>query len=430
MGEEYFEIFGRYIPHEELSFQIKVDAEGWFPFIEQSCDLALHEALAKYGHIQDIPADGPGKVKVPFFLDKMDAEKVKKGEAPLFQSKLTHFNNGFCSLHFIASHGMVDGQRLVDLLNDVGKAARNEAVSPKLHDRSCMWPDEFLKEIEVSKMSPEMFPKMINKSFDYFNLRPDYFPGQTYSLQLIHFPEEVIKKTKELLSQYLEIGEYLSSADIISSVIWLLYCEATVPRTTGEGIEGNLKESIVNYFAEARQNGVPFIPVNYLGNAFLYLPIQYQEIKDNFEKDNLMKLLVNTALSFRRMITAMRSDPATATENLALGYTVVNHTSTIQELMKIPVAASMSSWSKMGLEDIDFGTGSPVFIGSPMIDPPLHNDATLIPGLKNGGIIATFYLLDNKKHVLFNSRILKECVPGAKFVFGVTEQNKEFNLNL
>ena len=67
-----------------------------------------------------------------------------RGEAPMAKFRLVHFADG-CALTITISHVLVDAQRCIEMMVDLGRAYRGLEVPDRNFDRSCLWPDQLAK---------------------------------------------------------------------------------------------------------------------------------------------------------------------------------------------------------------------------------------------------------------------------------------------
>eukprot|EP00210_Caulerpa_lentillifera_P003557 g3393.t1 len=430
-GESHYELFGRLVPHPTQCFQLGISPEAWFPFIDQHSSLSAHDALAKFGQMKIIPSeDGDDVQTLPFYSSSLDYENIKKGSEPLFQCKLTHFIDGYCGLGLSFSHSVVDGQRFINFVVDVGKVARDIEIKPRIHDRNYMWPDEYLKKISVPNMDTVNYPRVVDSAYASIDITQFASIKDTVISHLLHFSEDVIQQIKKSFSEHLAQGEYLSTSDIITAIVWLLHCEIEVSDSENISLTERLKESMSFTFIEAHNNGATFIPSNIVGNAIMAIPIKYEEIKANLGEDSCINLVLNAALSVRKAILTLRENEAVIAEHLAVMYQLASNAAMIQQLLDPSHVLYMSSWSKLGVEDINFGGGPPCFVDGPLGVPHFPKDAIIVPGLKNGGVTAAITVNKSKQDTLFNSRVLNECVPAVNFIFGKNLNKPEFNIQL
>jgi len=160
------------------------------------------------------------------------------------------------------------------------------------------------------------------------------------------------------------------------------------------------------------------------------MPLKYQENETDLEKDSLMEMLLSASLSVRREILRVRGHQAKLAERLSERYYILNDVTLFYQIRGPFKVMILTSWSKLGFEDIDFGGGKPCFINCPCETPLLPEIFTILPGLKSGGVFISTYGGKSKYNSLLNSQVLKECAPEVNFVFGKDPTNPEFNLRL
>ena len=80
---------------------------------------------------------------------------------------------------------LMDGQRLIELNRDLGRAYRGEEIPDRCHDRSYLWPDQLAKHFtflgdDIAKLPRKLQSEMELPSFVHF-------PDDSFFLEALYF---------------------------------------------------------------------------------------------------------------------------------------------------------------------------------------------------------------------------------------------------
>ena len=102
------------------------------------------------------------------------------------KAKLTHFADG-CAVTVAIPHAILDGQRYVELMRDLGRAYRGVAVPDRCHDRSHLWPDQLAKSFPFLGEEVANLPRKVSPFPNGTEL--PVFESDTAHIRMLHFPE-------------------------------------------------------------------------------------------------------------------------------------------------------------------------------------------------------------------------------------------------
>ncbi|KAK9856786.1 hypothetical protein WJX84_010983 [Apatococcus fuscideae] len=178
-----------------------------------------------------------------------------------------------------------------------------------------------------------------------------------YSWHALHIPNSQLKEIKEgINSECQDFGvPFVSTADITSSIVWLMRCKAyALPLPTEGG-------SIILTAADVGRAGFPkgTVPDNYIGNAVASIPVIAPAVTTNGAS--------TSQFTMRRAVLAFRKDPSRAAMNAIYVDGLPDKLrplsmARLAKAYKHPVVALITERTSFKTDEIDFGHG-----------PPTHN---------------------------------------------------------
>ena len=212
---------------------------------------------------------------------------------------------------------------------------------------------------------------------------------------------------KDMVKPFLKEGEYVSSNDVISAFVWMLQCEFL---SHNQPVSSPSDLDIDNTFCfstlEVLKNGINVVPENYVGNAFIIHLIMNQGMQ--LESASLVEAFAKLALLVRKAVLDLRTQPATAAQNLMAYYVA---TSTGKLPIDLPMdrhRALMTNLTKTPVSEVDYGQGGPVWAHFEC--PPLHSGLFQVgPGPLGDGVMVYAQLLGSQSELLKNS-VVRRCI--------------------
>ena len=83
----------------------------------------------------------------------------------------------------------MDGQRLIELYRDLGRAYRGVEIPDRCHDRSYMWPDQLAKRFTFLGEDIAQLPRKVKPDAVFPTLVQ--FPDDSFCLEALYFSKVV-----------------------------------------------------------------------------------------------------------------------------------------------------------------------------------------------------------------------------------------------
>jgi len=391
----------------------------------------MAEAILRHGKVTTDSAEYPVQPEsLPFYLESLNLEAIHqyvilyscrnhlfncRGQDSFLRVKLTHFTDG-CCLAISMSHLLVDGMRFSELYRDISRAYCGKEVSVRDINRQHMlferFSEHFSQEAKAGCVTPETMPT----GREPLNFKQ--YPNESSSVEVLHLSKEMIDDLKLRVAPFIPKGSFVSTADLVHSLIWMLSCEmhtdcGEIATTADLGIAGTSS----GYVAELCCNGHGIIPKNYLGNGAIN---PQTEAGKEFDSQPPLELLASLALLTRQKQIELKKQPKQVFKLLTSNYTPFT---SLAENRR----SSVSNFCKFAISDTDFGGGLPaLFLCHSGL--PLTGSLWFVSTVyHDGGILLTQTLTTKQKERLQKSCVLKECVPGIRSLFddfGTTELNR------
>ena len=99
----------------------------------------------------------------------------------------------------LISHMLMDGQRLIELYRDLGRAYRGEEIPDRCHDRSYMWPDQLAKYFtflgdDIAQFPRKVLPEAEMPSFAHFQDDSFCLEALYFSKVVHHLSHHIIRR--------------------------------------------------------------------------------------------------------------------------------------------------------------------------------------------------------------------------------------------
>eukprot|EP00210_Caulerpa_lentillifera_P004279 g4082.t1 len=410
ISEKYPIICGRMKFHDKTGMKVEVRKNKGFHAVECYVDKTLLEAISAIRNI-DQEAESIS-VTQPFFIADMDCCAMFNEDSPLCSIKLVHYKDHCCSLAMTIRHPIADGKRIQELQIDLARAYCNKSIREVNHDRTKLWPDIFLRNIDIG-LSPNVFPRQIN-----LNSEIKHIPNETRSMENIYLARADINQLKMKVMNQLPQGTYVSIADVTSALMWMLICELKAIREHGKqivkttfdlGISGTYFRFPMDFISET----TVLLPPNYFGNAFVNIYVQYPKYEaQKLQSRDLFNTLVEAATAIREEFHNSRSLSGIA-KNLVKVYKGNSQSNP-------PFIGLLSNLFKIPFDKIDFGGGGPVYSYLPSAYPNSVGRASCYSTGDKTGLIFTMEILRRDRANAISSNVLKELCPKACFLSQMT----------
>ena len=351
------------------------------------------------------------------------------GEKAPVTARLTHFKDG-CAVTLCVSHMLMDGQRLVELYRDLGRAYRGVEIPDRCHDRSHMWPDQLAKCFPFLGEDIAQLPRKATPDDEM----PSYvqFPDDSMCLETLYFPkvsssvtsccsksvvQETLEDMKAKVKPFLEEGQFVSSNDVLVAFNWMLsteiYEERTEPIVKGTDLE--LSKTMTPLTIEYLQNGAKLFPENYCGNGYGYQTPSLEG--HDLEGKSLEETFAELSMIIRKNVTDFRTQPHIPVQTALAYYVFVTNN-------QVPIDTTlfrggMTSMVKMPTKEIDFGDG-PAKMAYIIGPAPFFGSGFGVsapgPG-KGDGIMLHIQITEKQRSRIKTSSVVRECAPGMKQFF-------------
>ena len=162
LEQSYPLLCGRLAPAENGRHCIRVDPDedNGFIAVEIRVDTDLVGMRCSERMVTGPSPSEPLCMTWPFYLNPVQSHPGLSDTAPLFGVHLTHLTDG-CIFSVALRHLVCDGERMVQLLADIGRAYRDMPIAARHFDRSFYWPDSYIAQFDVPGHTPEMYPRHI-----------------------------------------------------------------------------------------------------------------------------------------------------------------------------------------------------------------------------------------------------------------------------
>jgi len=378
-----------------------------FPVVEMKAKMQMAEGILGHGQITTDSADFPVHPdNLPFYLEPLDINVIHKyailqsashlwshcrGQDPLLSVKLTHFSDG-CCLVISVGHFVVDGMRLSELYRDISRAYCGKEVPMRDINRQCMTIEEFSQHFSPEDKQDCTIPETPSTGREPVALKQ--YPKESSSFEMLYLANEVINDMKSRVAQFIPKGSFVSTADLIQALLWMLGCElyedcGEVTNSTDLGVVNTISV----YSAELCLNGLGIIPPNYFGNGVL-VPGIYAG--NEMGSKSLIELLASLALLTRQRQTELKEQ-------------------------------SKEVFKELPISEVNFGQGAPSLFLCIALLPLIGSGWFVTPVSHTGGCLVTLLATTKQKERLKKSCVLKECAPGVRSLFedlGVADLNQ------
>jgi len=312
--------------------------------------------------------------------------------------------------------------RFSELYRDIGRAYCGKEVS--LHDinRQSMMFEGFSQRFSPEDKEDPTIPETKPTGREPRSLTQ--YPDESASLEIFYLSKELIDDMKSRVAPFISRESFVSTADLIQALLWMLECELYVDRgeianSTELGIAG----TSAMYMVELSANCPGVIPSNYLGNALVAPALL---AGDDVESKSLTELLATLALLTRQSVVKLKEQPQEVFKLLREKYSPFT---SLPENFR----AAVSNHCKLSFSTVDFGQGKSALAMVNTLLPCVGVGWFITPVLQTGGVLLNGFLTTKQKERLKKSSVLKECAPGLKSFFddfGVSElsmmMRKEF----
>ena len=218
---------------------------------------------------------------------------------------------------------------------------------------------------------------------------------------------------KALVKPFLAEGEFVSTNDLLLSLVWMLSGEFIAEKhPISNSHDLKLDNSVVFFTYELLKNGFPVVPETYTGNAFNTGMVSVKEL-DLSEEASFPETLAKLSLTMRNLVSDIRHQPQLAAQGAFAHY----HMLATGEIPAMDLGTgfrgAVTNLSKCPVLEIDFGEGPPVLahVQSYPVGPFLY---AVSPGLRGDGVLVCVMLLGSQQQRLKESVIVKEIVPDMK----------------
>eukprot|EP00210_Caulerpa_lentillifera_P006430 g6142.t1 len=392
-----------------------------FPVVEVCARMQMAKAIHQYGRITTKSAEYPVHPdKLPFYLDSLDMDAIRRGQDPFLKVKLTHFSDGSC-LAISMSHILMDGMRFSELFRDISRAYCRKEVSMRDIKREYMMVESYSKHFNEKDKEGCVIPRTIPTGKE--PLAYKQYPDESSSIEILYLSEKLINNMKSKIAQFIPKGCFVSTANIMQALLWMLACEIN---NDSDEIKNSTDLDIVVttsvIIAEPRLNGFEFIPRNYLGNA-VFDPILFAGEK--IKSKSLLGLLATLALLVRKRQIEIKKQPNHVFK-LLVGQ--MSPPSSIPEQSR----GAVSNLCKLPISEVDFGQGSTVLLLCHVNFPICATLSFVTPVFRTNGILLHLAVTQKQKAKMKASSVLRNCAPGIKSLFddfGVEDLNKLMRKN-
>uniref|UniRef100_A0ACD5XVQ0 Uncharacterized protein n=1 Tax=Avena sativa TaxID=4498 RepID=A0ACD5XVQ0_AVESA len=356
---QYYPFAGRLRELEGRKLAVECTGEGVL-FIEADADISLDY----FGHTVQPPF--PGLDQLMYDVPGSDVLL----DAPLFHFQVTRLTCGGFVLGVRMQHVMADGAGLVQFLNAVGELARG-AMTPTVRP---VWERELLM---APLDDPPMPPRFAHREYDDIvaDATTPLFDDMTHRSFFFGAPE--LAAVRSHLPPALR--HCTTNFEVLTGCLWKCRTAALAPADNAE----MRMICIVNLRGHRGDAGA--IPRGYYGNAFAF-PVAVSSAGDLRSKP--LGYAVEVVMKAKREVDLeyMRSVARLMARRRRPQFTVVN-------------AYLVSDVTKIGLCDLDYGWGKPVFAG------PAKGGVGAIPGIAS-------FLIAVKNAMGEDGISVPVCLPG------------------
>jgi len=296
--------------------------------------------------------------------------------------------------------------RLVELYADITRAYRGTEVSVRDINREYMLFEGFSQYFSPEDKEDCMIPETVLTGREPLTLKQ--YPNESVSLEVLYLSKQNIDDMKSRVAPFIPEGSFVSTADLIQALLWMLECELNAD--CGEitnSVDLNIVGTSSMYMVELSSNCPGIIPGNYLGNALLApLLVAGDEVKSK----SLIEVLTTLAFLTRAKLIELKEQPKKVFKLLVGNYSTFD---SIPDSFR----AAVSNYFKLPLLDVDFGQGAPALMMCNTLLPCVGVGWYISPVLQTGGVLMNVCLTAKQKERLKKSSVLKEYAPGLKSFF-------------
>ena len=227
--------------------------------------------------------------------------------------------------------------------------------------------------------------------------------------------QDVLNGMKEAIQPLLAEGEFVSTNDVLVGFAWMVNCELIAEEESTEDNFWSLVSDTMGAVAvELLRNGVQIVPENFSGNAFVfpYLAANEADVKGK----SFLEILAQLALTMRRTVAAIQTQPPVAAQILLTYYTIVYKGVIPVDTLKGRLLTT--NVAKMPIAAVDFGQGSPKIVHAFPAFP--FSDIYVTMGNAPGsgqGMILQMVVPERSASRFKNSKIIKACASGVKYFY-------------
>eukprot|EP00210_Caulerpa_lentillifera_P003077 g2939.t1 len=309
-------------------------------------------------------------------------------------------------------------------------------VSAALRDMNCEYFEDMPGCISSRVPEPSFLSAVNNvvKLLRSFQSERQLFPKlwKEMSTEVLHITRDQMESVKLKVLESCSKGEYVSSNDVLSGLIWTTVCHLRNRPLPGSKVESSEDASRLSLAVDLRKNGLDHcVPESYFGNASWFLNISGCKAKRPHDHNPFLKLIHEekvdkfgdaVTLAARRIrhgLLQFRSKRKVALDlmrNLCSKHTASWSSKVMMltdHMLKCDVL--LTSW-QFPLWDVDFGCGTPnAFHGFLHNAPPFS--CILIPGPdSHKDYYVAFTVPKSSVDSLKTSPVLQQLVPEAQFV--------------
>ncbi|KAG6548540.1 hypothetical protein Mapa_010028 [Marchantia paleacea] len=296
-----------------------------------------------------------------------------RGAEELLLVQVTKFSCGGITLGIARHHQVADGESAMNFMDAWTWSMKKKGAGPgvpvsppppsPLHDRSFLMaripPQPTFEHVEYKKPAP---PKPEQQQAEYPPL----------AVKKLHFGPEILKTIKAEAMKDLEEGAWFTTFECLTAHLWRCI-------TRARGLAGGIDTKALVATNGRQRLKAKKLPENYFGNVIFHACSQASV------EDLTLKPLSYAAGIMQKAIRRVDEEYILS----ALDFSELQHKN------PVPVARayrtvlspnlSVTSWASLPLYKTDFGWGTPLFVGPPLI--PFEGLLMLLPSCTQDGSI-------------------------------------------
>eukprot|EP00210_Caulerpa_lentillifera_P006418 g6130.t1 len=297
--------------------------------------------------------------------------------------------------------------RFSELFRDISRAYSGKEVTMRDIKREYMMFESFSKHFNEKDKEGCVIPKTMPTGREPMAYKK--YPNESSSLEVLYFSKKLIDDMKLRVASFVPKGSFVSTANIMQALLWMLDCEMNSTSnkiTTSEDL--SIVGTMSSYSAELLVNSFHIVPSNYLGNA-LYDPVLIAGEHMKYKK-SLLELLVALALLIRQKQIEVQDDPKELLRLLIARYFPL-------ESIPEQYRAAVSNMCKLPISEVDFGQGvTGLFLCNANL-PFVGTGWFVTPLVRTGGVLVHLTVTKKQKTKMKASCVLRNCAPGVKNLF-------------